>query len=331
MVGISWWVDSAVAAYLLMQQWYEVIAWFMLTYLDESNPACTTKQDIEQFHAVRTHLWIDAFEIFDFRKEYCETVLSYLYDGYLAGITPNPDILCNTIIKFWLFLHEWLWYADMIATWHYAKIINWCLYQAHDVHKDQTYFLSWLEQSQLDHVIFPLADITKTHVRQIAHDIWLPNATRKDSQWLCFVWNIPMKKFLVDKIWTQPWNILYKWNIVWKHDGAYLFTPWQRRWLWLPFQAYVSHIDIASNIVTVDTSPISTQTISLSHRRWRWEPIIDWYYDVKIRHGQSPISAYLVFWDIVTITYDQPITWISQWQIWVAYHNHRVIWSWIII
>lgn len=169
----------------------------MLNYLDEDNVNCTTKKDLESFYAVCNFLQIP-YEILDFRKEYEEKILRIIYDGYLNGITPNPDILCNTEVKFTLFLNEVLAMGyDAIATGHYAKIvkvqqnnplmntdenIQYELWRAKDLSKDQSYFLAGLNQFQLSHAIFPLGDMYKSEVRDLARKIGLPNADRKDSQ-----------------------------------------------------------------------------------------------------------------------------------------------------
>lgn len=158
----------------------------MLNYLDEENPECTTKQDLESFYQVCSFLNIP-FEVLDFRKEYEEKVLNYIYEGYLKGITPNPDVLCNSEVKFKLFLDEALAMGyDMIATGHYAQIENnegvYELLRGLDPAKDQSYFLAGLNQFQLSKALFPIGGMEKKEVRELAKKIGLPNAERKDSQ-----------------------------------------------------------------------------------------------------------------------------------------------------
>ena len=122
LVWLSGWVDSAVTAYLLKEQGHQIVWGFMLNYLDESDPNCSTKKDLESFYQVCSFLNIP-YEIIDFRQEYETKVLNYIYEWYLRGITPNPDVLCNTEVKFKLFLDEALKLGyDMIATGHYARI-----------------------------------------------------------------------------------------------------------------------------------------------------------------------------------------------------------------
>jgi tRNA-uridine 2-sulfurtransferase len=164
----------------LQQEGHEVVAGFMLNYLNEDDPNCTTKKDLESFHAVRKHLGIEAYEIFDYREEYEQRILNYIYEGYQQGITPNPDVYCNSLVKFDLFLKEAMQMGfDAIATGHYARIkqtpLNpppygspslvredksavdvYCLLKGADSSKDQSYFLSQLNQEQLSKAIFPL-------------------------------------------------------------------------------------------------------------------------------------------------------------------------------
>ncbi len=116
-------VDSAVSAYLLQQQGYEVVAGFMKNYADESDPQCTTRKDRDDAIKAAQFLGIQDFLIFDFREEYNERIINYIYEGYKKGITPNPDILCNNLVKFDLFLEKALAYGfDYVATGHYAQI-----------------------------------------------------------------------------------------------------------------------------------------------------------------------------------------------------------------
>jgi len=178
----------------------------MKNYSEPDNPHCQTRHDRDMAIKVAEHLGIKQFCIFDFRTEYHERIIQYIYDGYKAGITPNPDVFCNNLIKFDLFLEQALAMGcDAIATGHYARKVNErgasCghpspeerlsdegeglgvrLARALDKTKDQSYFLSRLSQHQLAHAIFPLGELTKVQVRQIAHDIGLPNADRPDSQ-----------------------------------------------------------------------------------------------------------------------------------------------------
>jgi len=208
LVWLSGWVDSAVSAALLLEQWYEVVWWFMKNYVsDKWN--CTTFKDAEEAIKVAKFLWIELLS-FDLQKEYQERIIDYIFEWYSKWITPNPDVLCNNLIKFDVFLNKAMeqWF-DYIATGHYARIRgeDWVyhLLQWIDSWKDQSYFLSGLNQYQLSKSIFPLWEMTKQQVREKAKEIWLPNAERKDSQGLCFIWNVPIRTFLMQKFPKKEW------------------------------------------------------------------------------------------------------------------------------
>lgn len=273
LVWMSWWVDSAVSAYLLQQQWYEVVAWFMKNYADESNPNCHTRQDRNMAIKVSQHLGIKTFIIFDFRHEYHETIIKYIYDTYEQWLTPNPDILCNTEVKFKLFLEEWKKLGcDYIATGHYARIKQntagtYTLLKGKDTNKDQSYFLSGLNQRQLSNALFPLGNVTKPEVRKIAKEIALPNADRKDSQWLCFIGKVSMKDFLEEALPINKGVITDEsGNALGEHDGVWFYTVGQRQWLglaWGPW--YVVKRDIKNNTLIV--WPQDTQNLFQDHLR----------------------------------------------------------------
>ncbi len=466
LVGLSWGVDSAVAAYLLKEQGHEVVWGFMKNYLDEENPNCTTRIDSQEAIKVAKFLGIELLS-FDFIKEYEERIIQYIYSSYEQGITPNPDILCNSLVKFDLFLEKALEQGfDAVATGHYARIkyyppksplyfspkgrnspiflplqggskweflplggrlgggsskiplnekteanvpsprgraregkisltkeivkdrwlvrdwihfpvnpqskekakilrknqtpaekklrdellknfslkvkrqfpidhyivdffcsklnlvieVDWWYHttkdqkehdkmrtdllkiywlkvirfsneeifnnfewvsrkineeirNCFDYNKDQSYFLSGLNQYQLSKAVFPLGGLTKPEVRAIAEKIGLPNANRKDSQGLCFIWNIKIRNFLAERLAKKEGNIvLTDWTVVGKHQGAYFFTIGQSRGLDINKKAYVCKIDVKNNelVVSYDKNDplLLQQTIQL--RNWHW-------------------------------------------------------------
>lgn len=265
LVWLSGWVDSAVSAYLLKQAWYDVTAWFMINYLAPEGEYCPTLDDIQVAKEVATYLDIPFFT-FDYIHEYEQKVLNYMYEWYKNWITPNPDIMCNSEIKFKVFLDEALslWF-DGVATGHYAQIESvwendekyYYLKKWIDALKDQSYFLSWLSQFQLSKSLFPIWHLEKKQVREIAIEIWLPNATRKDSQWICFVWKVNFMEFLEKKIEHKVWKIIdTSGKILGEHRWVFYYTIGQRKWLdiwWLKEPIFVIQKDIENNILIVGT------------------------------------------------------------------------------
>ena len=244
LVWLSGGVDSAVSAYLLKKQWYDVTAGFMINYLAPELEYCPTKEDIQEAKKVAEFLDIPFFT-FDYIQEYEKKVLNYMYEWYQKGITPNPDIMCNSEVKFKVFLDEALNLGfDGVAMGHYAIITPpltpplqegdkyFHLKKWIDNNKDQSYFLAWLSQNQLSKALFPIWELEKPEVRKIALEIGLPNAKRKDSQWICFVWKVNMSDFLEKKI--KPKKGIVKdtsWNVLWEHKGVFYYTIGQRKWL----------------------------------------------------------------------------------------------------
>lgn len=234
-VGISGGVDSSVAAYLLKQQGHEVIGLFMVNW-EEQDGTCTAEEDFEDVKRVCNKIGIPYFSV-NYSKEYYERVFTYFLDEYKKGRTPNPDVLCNREVKFGPFLEQARRLgADYIATGHYAKKIEkngkFYLAKAKDLNKDQSYFLNQLSQEQLASVIFPLEDIEKPKVREIAKKLGLSNATKKDSTGICFIGERNFKNFLKQFLPAQPGNIVdINGRIVGKHDGLMYYTLGQRRGL----------------------------------------------------------------------------------------------------
>lgn len=308
LVWLSWWVDSAVSAYLLMQAWYEVDAGFMINYIAEEKSNCTTKKDLEVAKEVAAFLWIKLFT-FDYVKEYEEKILNYIYEGYKKWITPNPDVFCNSEVKFKLFLEEALslWY-DYIATGHYARIkkdegnifhlLKWV-----DSTKDQSYFLAFLSQFQLAHSLFPLGELEKTEVREIAKKIGLPNALRKDSQGLCFVGKVDFKAFLEKKIPHKKGNIVdTSGKKVGEHEGVFYYTIGQRKWLnigGLKEPLFVIEKQGATNTLVVGTEKdleLYSDTLTCSNLHFvaeKFELPKSW--KAKIRYRQADQDCTLSF------------------------------------
>ena len=214
-VGMSGGVDSSVAAYLLKEQGYDVIGIFMKNWHDETvtiSDECPWLEDSYDAMIVAKKLMIP-FQVIDFSKEYKKRIVDYMFSEYKVGRTPNPDILCNKEIKFDLFLKKALEFnADYIATGHYASVRKkgnvFELISGLDKKKDQSYFLCQLNQNQLSKIIFPLGNLNKATVREIAKKNNLVTADKKDSQGLCFIGKVKLPIFLQQKLKKKSGKII---------------------------------------------------------------------------------------------------------------------------
>ena len=236
-VGLSGGVDSAVAAYLLLQQGYNVEALFMKNWdEDDENGHCPAEQDLADARAVAEQLGIELRTI-SFSSEYWDRVFEYFLSEYRAGRTPNPDILCNQEIKFRAFLDYAMELgADQIATGHYARVSGETdarqLLKGLDPDKDQSYFLYRLGQRALNHSLFPLGELHKPEVRAIAEREGFPNFAKKDSTGICFIGERKFKTFLERFIPAQPGDIVdTEGQIIGRHDGLMFHTIGQRQGL----------------------------------------------------------------------------------------------------
>ena len=211
-VGLSGGVDSSVAAYLLKQQGHEVIGLFMRNWNDASvtlEDECPWVEDSNDALLVAQKLGIP-FQVIDMSELYKERIVDYMFAEYEKGRTPNPDILCNREVKFDVFLQTALSLgADKVATGHYARVSSFVdergkeIYQllaGKDNNKDQSYFLCQLNQNQLSKALFPIGELTKPEVREIAREIELVTADKKDSQGLCFIGKVSLPTFLQQQL-----------------------------------------------------------------------------------------------------------------------------------
>lgn len=275
-IGLSGGVDSSIAAYLLKEQGYEVIGLFMKNWHDDSvtiSDECPWLDDSNDAMLVADKLGIP-FQTVDLSVQYKERIVDYMFDEYQKGRTPNPDVLCNREIKFDVFMKIALSLgADFVATGHYCRKDSiekdgktiYRLLAGVDQNKDQSYFLCQLSQEQLSKSLFPIGELTKPEVREIASKLNLVTATKKDSQGLCFIGKVRLPEFLQQKLKPKEGIIveipqekdIYKQEfpvfnseeeklqflsrkleyhitdgkIVGKHQGAHYFTKGQRKGL----------------------------------------------------------------------------------------------------
>lgn len=219
-VGLSGGVDSSVTAYLLQQQGHEVIGLFMRNWNDASvtlEDECPWIEDSNDALLVAQKLGIP-FQVIDMSELYKERIVDYMFAEYEKGRTPNPDVLCNREVKFDVFLKTALSLgADKVATGHYARLSSFTdengneVYQlmaGKDNNKDQSYFLCQLSQEQLSKAIFPIGELTKPEVREIAREIGLATAEKKDSQGLCFIGKVSLPTFLQQQLASKEGDIV---------------------------------------------------------------------------------------------------------------------------
>jgi tRNA-specific 2-thiouridylase len=236
-VGVSGGVDSSVAARLLQQQGYDVHGLFMKNWEeDDDEEFCSAAVDLEDAQQVCDTLKIP-LHTRNFASEYWDNVFTYFLDEYRRGRTPNPDVLCNKEIKFKTFLEQALELgASHIATGHYARVQYrdgyFRLLKAKDSNKDQTYFLHALNQHQLSKTLFPLGELTKPEVRQLAEQAHFANYQKKDSTGICFIGERKFKEFLSRYLPAQPGEMhTPDGQCIGQHDGLMYYTLGQRQGL----------------------------------------------------------------------------------------------------
>lgn len=235
-VGMSGGVDSSVAALLLKEQGYDVVGVFMKNWEEEDEEGvCTAASDFDDVRRVCDRIGIPYYAV-NFTKEYWERVFRVFLEEYAAGRTPNPDVLCNSEIKFKAFLDFALKAgADYLATGHYARVERGevtRLMRAVDGSKDQTYFLAGLHQSQIKRAMFPIGGMNKQQLREIARKAGLATADKKDSTGICFIGERKFKQFLMQYLPARPGDMVTPdGKVVGRHDGLMFYTLGQRRGL----------------------------------------------------------------------------------------------------
>ncbi len=237
LVGLSGGVDSSVAAALLCEQGYEVVGAYMKNWVNEEGipGECPWESDIDDALAVARKLGIE-FRVIDLVSEYRDRIVNYLIEGYRSGYTPNPDVLCNREMKFGVFLDYALEQGfDAVATGHYARTVanpdgTTDLLRGIDPNKDQSYFLSLMTPVQISRARFPLGDLLKPQVRELAERYGLPTAAKKDSQGICFIGQVKMSDFLRHYLPDKPGDIVdADGKKLGRHPGLHFFTMGQRK------------------------------------------------------------------------------------------------------
>ena len=305
-VLVSGGVDSSVALRLVQQQGYAPTAFYLKIWLEDELAhlgACPWQEDLSYVEAVCTQAGVP-LEVISLQKEYWDRVVTHTVAEIKAGRTPNPDILCNQRVKFGAFYDRIDESFEYVATGHYARLLrkgdSVALHTTKDVIKDQTYFLSHLTQEQLTRVLFPLGDLTKERVRELAQEFDLPNKNRKDSQGICFLGKLKFSDFVKHYMGEQdgPLIEIETGKQMGTHKGFWFYTIGQRQGLGLgggPW--YVAAKSPKDNTIFISreyyTDDKKRDTFKVIHCNWIvHEPVGDTV-RVKLRHGPAFNTATL--------------------------------------
>jgi len=341
-IGLSGGVDSSVAAALLVEQGYDVIGVFVLGWLGEENFPCAWQKEEADARAVAEKLGIQ-FHTINLAKEYKARVIDDFLAKYQQGLTPNPDVLCNSEIKFGALLDAIRQFEpDYLATGHYAKIgqvpstKNQAPNNIHitipkDKDKDQTYFLWRIKPSVLPKILFPLGDLTKKEVRSLASKYQLSTATKKDSQGVCFIGSLKVREFLRHYLSPKPGQAILKdGRVIATHQGANLYTIGQRLsadsvdWVGDVPPLYVIAKDLAKNqiIVGPDKNTFSS-SLSASQLNWHQLPSSDSFQcQARVRYRQVAVETKVkLSGDRALVEFDEPIRAITPGQSIVFYQG----------
>ena len=348
-LGMSGGVDSSVAALLLKEQGYEVIALFMKNWDEKDDDGvCTATVDADDARRVADELDIPFYTI-NFEKEYWDRVFTYFLDEYKKGRTPNPDVMCNQEIKFNAFLDYALTLeADYIAMGHYARVEKrndgYYLLRGVDENKDQSYFLSRINQRALSKTLFPIGDLEKGKVREIAEKNCLYTAKKKDSTGVCFIGERDFDEFLDKYLLTKEGEIVdIDGNTVGRHTGLMHYTLGQRRGIGIggvgsgePW--FVVGKDLRKNLLYVaqgeDNPALYAKSLIGESPKWilEKEPLFPFKCTAKFRYRQKdvPVIVDKTIDGEILITFDSPVKAITPGQVAVIYKDEACLGSCII-
>lgn len=272
-------VDSAVALHRLVEQGHDVTPFYIRIGLDNDEGDCSAEEDIEMCRLITARYGLP-FEVVSLHQEYWDNVMEYALRTVRAGLTPNPDVMCNTMIKFGFFEQRWGHEFDKTATGHYCTTIDGddglvYLGTAPDPVKDQTDFLARISYAQLSHIMFPIGDMPKHDVRRLAIEAKLPNAYRRDSQGICFLGKINYNDFIRRHLGEKTGAIIEieTGRKLGEHHGYWFHTIGQRKGLGLsggPW--YVVRKNIADNVIYVsggyDTEKQYGRRLHIAETHW---------------------------------------------------------------
>lgn len=335
MIGMSGGVDSSVAAHLMQEAGYECIGGTLRLH----NFRCGGKDDALDAKLVAQRLGMEHY-IFDMQEEFADKVIGGFISAYEQGLTPNPCIQCNRHMKFTAMLSKALELGcEYVVSGHYARIRQengrFLLYKAADQSKDQTYFLACLNQHQLKHTLFPLGELTKVQVREIAESMGFVTAKKRDSQDICFIPDGDYGAFLArytGKAYPEGDYLDLSGKVVGRHKGAVCYTLGQRRGLNLAMgePVYVCRKDMEANTVTVGPNE-ALFSKALRAKDWNWYPfpalLEPMAVTAKIRHSQFEQSAtvYPEENGFARVEFDQPQRAVTPGQAVVLYNGDMVV------
>lgn len=335
-VLLSGGVDSSVALRILKDQGHDVTAFYLKIWLQDEFSYlgdCPWEEDLSYAHAVCNQISVP-LEVVPLQNEYWDYVVSYTISEIREGRTPNPDIFCNSLIKFGQFFDRVGHSFDKVASGHYATVENindnYFLKRSPDPIKDQTYFLAYLTQKQLSKTIFPIGIYKKSEIRKLAIEYNLPNMERKDSQGICFLGKIKFNDFIKHHLGDMPGDIIdiESNKVMGKHDGYYYYTIGQRSGLKLgggPW--YVVDKDVKQNQILISRNAElvekDKETFEVTKFNWFNEPPESEKVDLKIRHGERILKGQLTFKDenFGTVNLEKPDRGIAPGQFAVFYEN----------
>ena len=339
-VGMSGGVDSAVSTALLKEQGFDVVGLYMSNWKEtDPNGCCTGEQDWTDVRYVCDKIGIPYYSV-DFSKQYMDNVFKLFVEEYKKGRTPNPDVLCNREVKFGPFADFARELgADYIATGHYCRVRHdgdmHYLLRAKDDNKDQTYFLNQVSSHQLRDVIFPLGDLTKPEVRELALKFDIPVAKKKDSTGICFIGERNFRQFLSQYIPMKDGDIVTQdGKVVGRHHGVYFYTLGQRRGLGIGGSAdgngerwFVLGKDVANNRLIVsqgeDDILFKDGLVTEGFNFITPAPAKEFDCEVRIKHRQPLQRAHLSVLDNgdTRIVFDEKQRAIAEGQYAVVYYG----------
>ena len=351
-LGLSGGVDSSVAAIRLLEEGYEVIGVFMRNWDSATNndflgnpdydsDVCPQEKDYQDAVKVAEKLGIELKRV-DFIEEYWEYVFKYFLAEYAAGRTPNPDLMCNKEIKFKAFLdYANNLNADYIAMGHYARIIHdpvngSYLLRGVDGNKDQTYFLALLSQNQINKALFPIGDMVKKEVRELAVKYDLATATKKDSTGICFIGERRFHQFLQNYLPAKPGKMVrLNGEVIGNHDGLMYYTIGQRKGLGIGGIAgystdpwFVVGKDLENNLLFVeqgiDNEYLYSDFCIVKDLNWINEtPVVGKEYQAKFRYREKDNSVVITVLEdnLMHVKFNHPVRAVTPGQACVIYDN----------